>query len=115
MYLEAMIEHASECTWSVRSSELRHPLGDSDRMGLVKYWETESSSELTDAFGGPDQTRLEENLEAVDLEVIDLNAVNLEEVNLEAVNLNGVNQEAVNLEAVDREACAIEAESLFIG
>ena len=58
------------------------------------------SSEHRDALGGYDPSRLEEYLEAVDLEVSNLKAVNLE---------------AVNLEAVDREACAMDAETLFIG
>ena len=45
------------------------------------------SSELRDALGGQDQTRLDKYLDAVDLEVIDLKAANLEEVTLEAVDL----------------------------
>jgi hypothetical protein len=76
MHLEAEIERVWRWTWRPRSSELR------------------------DALGGHDRSRLEELLEAVDVEVIDLKAVNLE---------------AVNLEAVDWVACAMEAETLFIG
>jgi hypothetical protein len=50
---------------------------------------------LGDALGGQNRSRLEENMEAVDLEAIDL--------------------KGVNLEAVDWEACAMEADTLFIG
>ena len=60
---------------------------------------------LGDTLGGHDQSRLEEYMEAVDLEAIHLKAVNLE----------AVNQEAVNLEAEDWEACAMGAETRFIG
>jgi len=81
MQLEAVIEQVSRCTWRPKSSQLR------------------------DALGRHDLSRLEEYLEAVDLEIIELKAVNLEAVNLEAVNL----------EAVDREVCVMEAETLFIG
>jgi len=70
MHSEAWIKRVWICTWRPRSSELR------------------------DALGGHDRTRLEEYLEVVDLEVIDQKTVNLEDV---------------NLEAVDREACAMEA------
>jgi len=86
MHLEAKIEWTQRSTWKPQLSM------------------------LGDTPGGHDQSRLEENLEVVDLKVIYLKAVNLDTVNLEAVNL-----EAVNLEAVDWEACAMEAETLFIG
>jgi len=58
------------------------------------------SSELRDALRGHDQSRLEEYLEAVDLEEIDPKAVNLE---------------VVNPEEVDRKAFAMEAETQFPG
>jgi len=56
-------------------------------------------SELNDPLGGHDRSRLEEYLEAVDLEVIDLKAVYLE---------------VENLEAVYRDACAMEAMTLSL-
>jgi hypothetical protein len=57
-------------------------------------------SELRDALGGHDTSRLEEYMEVVDLEMINQKAVNLE---------------ALNLEVAYREACAMEAETLFVG
>jgi hypothetical protein len=50
---------------------------------------------LGDTHAGHDQTRLEEYVEAVDLEAIVM--------------------KVVNLKAVDWEACAMEDETLFIG
>ena len=60
---------------------------------------------LGDTLGGHNRSRLEEYLEAVEVEAIDLEAVNREWVSLEAVNLP----------VVERKACAMEAETLFIG
>jgi hypothetical protein len=70
---------------------------------------------LGEILGGHDRTRLEEYLEAIDLEAIDQKVGNLEAVNLEAVNQEGVNMEAGNVEVLDREACAMEAETLLLG
>jgi len=89
MYLEAVIEPFRR----LRSSDLRHALGGHHRSGLEMHLEAEmectrrtaSMPELSvsvDTFGGHDRSRMDEYLEAVDLDVIDLKAVIQEAVNL---------------------------------
>jgi hypothetical protein len=56
MHLEAVIERVWTSTWRPRSSELRDELSGWDR------------SEFGDALAGYDRARVEEYLEAVDLE-----------------------------------------------
>jgi hypothetical protein len=60
---------------------------------------------LGETFGGHDGSRLEECLEAVDLQAI----------HQKAVNLDIIIMESVNLEVVDWEACVMETQTIYIG
>jgi hypothetical protein len=79
MYLEAVMKQVEGGTWRARSSELRDALRGQNGVNseihslavIVRVWRCTwrpRSSELRNALAGYDCARLEENLEAVDLE-----------------------------------------------
>ena len=79
MSLETEIERTQRCTWRLGSSEFGDALGDRDRVNsdleavIKRVWRCTWrpwSSEFGDELGGHDQARLDEYLEAVNLEAV---------------------------------------------